>query len=186
MVENFAPALTVTVSEEVTEDIAALDTVKVYVVVTVGETVTGRPEVTPPTPLSISPVPFSNSAVRSILSPSRIVDWLAEKLEIDGGGGSTVIVTVAATDVPAELVTLSSKVVVAVGDTVTGMPDDTSPMPLLIVAVPLLNSAVKSTLSPSTIVVFVAVKLLIAGGDTTVMVTEAVTVTIAAFVTVNV
>jgi hypothetical protein len=68
-----------------------LVTVSVYVVVEVGEILTGVPLVTAPTPLSMLPVPLVNTAVRVVELPDTMVDAPAVKL-VMAGAGTTVIV----------------------------------------------------------------------------------------------
>jgi len=68
-------------------------TVRVYVVVVVGLTLTPVPLVTARPPGVITPVPFANTPVRLALAPVLIVEGLATKLVIVGAG-FTVTVTV--------------------------------------------------------------------------------------------
>ena len=51
------------------------------------------------------------------------------------------------------------------GVTETGMLEVTAPTPLSMIPVPLVNTAVKSTLSPAVIVEALALKLLMTGAD---------------------
>ncbi len=70
-----------------------------------GVTGTGVPLVTAPTPLLMLPVPPVKFAVRVVEFPAVIVDAPAEKLLITGGG-TTVTVALAVTDVPALFMTV--------------------------------------------------------------------------------
>ena len=79
-------ATTVTVTCFVAVEFAALVTVKVYVVVVVGETLTGVPLVTAPTPLFTLPVPPLNTAVKVVELPDVIVAAAALKLVATGAG----------------------------------------------------------------------------------------------------
>jgi hypothetical protein len=99
---------TVTDAVEVTEagTVAELVTVRVYVVVDVGETLTGVPLVTAPTPWSTLPVPPLNIAVRVVELPVTIVATPDVKLVI-AGAGTTVTRAVLVTAVPAAFVTVS-------------------------------------------------------------------------------
>jgi len=88
ILKKFNPT-TVTVSAEVSELPSLFVTVKVYVVVVEGLTVTGASEVTVPTLLSILPVPSAiKTAVKSTLFPVVIVVDEALKLVMVGGGGA--------------------------------------------------------------------------------------------------
>ena len=85
ILKEFKPT-TVIVSAEVSELPSLFVTVKVYVVVVVGLTVTGVSEVTVPTLLSILPVPPAiKTAVKSTLFPAAIVVDEALKLVMVGG-----------------------------------------------------------------------------------------------------
>lgn len=76
-------------------------TVRVYVVVDVGLTVTGVPLVTVIFPGVITPVPPVKSAVRLELLPAAIVVGSAVKLEIVGTGSTvTVVCCVASVPLP--------------------------------------------------------------------------------------
>ena len=79
-------ATTVTVTCLVAVEFAALVTVKVYVVVVVGETLTGVPLVTAPTPLLTLPVPLLNIAVNVVDEPEVIVAAVPVKLVATGAG----------------------------------------------------------------------------------------------------
>lgn len=81
-------------------------TVRVYVVVAAGLTLTAVPLVTAIFPGVITPVPLAKTAVRLELPPTVIVDGLATKLVIVGAG-ITVIVAVCVTAVPLVGVTVS-------------------------------------------------------------------------------
>lgn len=84
MLKKFKPT-TVIVSAEVSELPSLFVTVKVYVVVVEGLTVTGVSEVTVPTLLSILPVPSAiKTAVKSTLFPVVIVVDEAVKLVMVG------------------------------------------------------------------------------------------------------
>jgi len=85
--------------------VAAFVTVRVYVVVDVGEILTGVPLVTAPTPLLMLPVPLGNTAVRVVEFPETIVDAPGVKLVITGAG-TTVTVACLVTVAPPELVTV--------------------------------------------------------------------------------
>jgi hypothetical protein len=74
-------------------------TVRVYVVVAVGLTLTPAPLVTARLPGVITPVPFANTPVRLALAPALIVAGLATKLVIVGAG-FTVTVTIWVIAVP--------------------------------------------------------------------------------------
>ncbi len=75
--------------------------------VVVGVTVTAVPLVTAPTPLLMVPAPPEKTPVRVVELPAVMVAAPAVKLVIVGGG-TTVTVAVAMTDVPALLVTVKA------------------------------------------------------------------------------
>jgi hypothetical protein len=79
-------ATTVTVTCFVAVVLAAFVTVKVYVVVVPGETFTGVPLVTAPTPLFTLPVPPLKTAVNVVELPDVIVAAPALKLVATGAG----------------------------------------------------------------------------------------------------
>lgn len=88
--------------------VAVFVTVKVYVVVDVGETVTGVPLVTAPTPLSMLPVPPVKIAVSVVELPVTMVEAAGVKLVIAGSGTTVMIaVRVAVAGALAELVIVS-------------------------------------------------------------------------------
>jgi hypothetical protein len=80
-------------------------TVRIYVVVAVGITLTGTPLVTGILPGVITPVPFANTPVKLALPPGPTVVGLATKLEIVGIG-STVTVSGAVIAAPTGGVTV--------------------------------------------------------------------------------
>jgi hypothetical protein len=98
--------VTVVVAVTVAGVVAAFVTVSVYVVVDVGEILTGVPLVTAPTPLVMLPVPLGNTAVRVVEVPDTIVDNAGVKLVITGAG-TTVTVACLVTVTPTVLVTVS-------------------------------------------------------------------------------
>jgi hypothetical protein len=98
--------VTVVVAVTVAGVVAAFVTVSVYVVVDVGEILTGVPLVTAPTPLLMLPVPLGNTAVRVVEVPDTIVDNAGVKLVITGAG-TTVTVACLVTVTPTVLVTVS-------------------------------------------------------------------------------
>ena len=160
--------VTVVVAWTVAGVVAELMTVSVYVVVVVGEMVTGVPLVTGPTPWSTLPVPLLNTAVSVVEVPETIVADAGEKLVITGAGTTvTVACAVMEAGVVAALVTVSVYVVVVVGEMLTGDPLVTAPTPLLILPVPPLKTAVSVAELPIVIVAGTRVKLVIAGAATT-------------------
>lgn len=80
------PLLAVTVTDTVSVIAVPLVgvTVRVYVVVVAGLTLTGVPLVTGILPGVITPVPLVNTPVRFVLDPAVIVDGLAVKLVMVG------------------------------------------------------------------------------------------------------
>jgi hypothetical protein len=103
-------AFTVTVVWAVTLAgvVAALVTVRVYVVVAVGEIVTGTPLVITPTPLLTLPVPPLNTAVNVVELPERIGVNAGAKLVIAGPATTfTVAVAVTVAGMVAAFVTVS-------------------------------------------------------------------------------
>jgi hypothetical protein len=140
-------AFTVTVVCFVCSTPAEFVTVKVYSVVTSGETLNALPLTATSFPGLMDPFPLVNTAVRSVDSPGKIVAGLPAKLVIDGGGAAvmstrSVFVAVA----PAEFVTFSVYVVVDRGVTVTGrplvtarLPGETMPLPWAKTAVSLMD-----------------------------------------------
>jgi hypothetical protein len=97
--------LTFVVEVTVAGVVAALVTVSVYVVVTVGEMVIGVPLVTAPTPWSTLPVPLPNTAVSVVVFPETIVADPGVKLVITGAG-TTVTVACLVTVAPPVFVTV--------------------------------------------------------------------------------
>lgn len=85
--------------------VAALVTVRVYVVVTVGEMFADVPLVTGPTPRSTLPVPLPNTAVNVVEFPETIVAEPGVKLVITGAG-TTVTVACFVAVAPAVFVTV--------------------------------------------------------------------------------
>ncbi|TMH57462.1 MAG: hypothetical protein E6H62_03065 [Betaproteobacteria bacterium] len=82
------------------------------------------------------------------------------------GADVTETVVVAVTETPDELVTVSVYVMVLAGLTDTGTPDDTPPTPLLMLPVPLENTAVSVVLPPAVIEELAAPKLAMDGALT--------------------
>ena len=97
--------VTVVIAVTVAGVVAALVTVNVYVVVDVGETLTGVPLVTAPTPLLTLPVPPVNTAVRVVEFPETMVEAPGVKLVI-AGAATTVTVTCLVTVAPAVFMTV--------------------------------------------------------------------------------
>ena len=126
-----------------------------------------------------------NTAVNVVEVPAVMVGAAAVKLVI-AGAATTVTVTCLVTDVLAALVTVSVYVVVAAGETVTGVALVTAPTPLSTLPVPLLNTAVNVVEVPAVIVAAAETKLVMAGAGTTVTVACLVTEAPAVFVTVRV
>jgi hypothetical protein len=88
--------------------VAEFETVNVYVVVEVGETLTGVPLVTAPTPLLMLPVPPVNTAVSVVEVPVTMMAAPGVKLVMAGAGTTvTVVVKVAVAGVVAAFVTVS-------------------------------------------------------------------------------
>jgi hypothetical protein len=79
-------ATTVTRQVAVTGVPAAFTTVKVYKVVTAGETVIAFPLVTMPTPLSMVPTPLVKVGVKVVVVPSEMEADPATKVAIAGAG----------------------------------------------------------------------------------------------------
>lgn len=100
-----ASTVTFAVAVTVAGVVAAFVTVSVYVVVDIGEILTGVPLVTAPTPLSMLPVPLANTAVKVVELPETIVEAPGVKLVIDGAG-TTVTVACFVTVPPAVFVTV--------------------------------------------------------------------------------
>jgi hypothetical protein len=98
--------VTVTMAVTLAGVVAALVTVKVYVVVPAGEMVTCCPLVTVPMLLSMLPVPPVKTAVSLVEVPAVIVGASDVKLVIDGAA-TTVTVVCAVAVVPAAFVTVS-------------------------------------------------------------------------------
>src|SRR5207237_275173 len=130
----------------------------------------GVPDVTAPTPLSTLPLPLENTAV-SVVDVPAVMVLCAAVNEVMLGGGTTLTVALANAIVPAALVTVSVYVVVEAGDTVTGVPEVTAPMPLLTLPLPLENTGLSVVELPAVIVVAAAANWLMTGARTTVTVT---------------
>jgi len=96
---------TVTTAVWVTAVPAGLVTVRVYVVVAAGLTLTGVPLVAGRLPGVITPEPLAKTAVRLELPPAVMVTGVAAKLVIVGAG-TTVTVAVRLTVAPLEPVTV--------------------------------------------------------------------------------
>jgi hypothetical protein len=115
---------------------------------------------------------FTNTAVKVVLSPAVMVGFAAVKAVMPTLE-PTVTVAAAATLSPAALVTASVKVVLALRvPEEAGTPLLTSPTPLSMVPVPPLKWADSWLLSPMATVVGEALKELMAGGGTTVTVSD--------------
>jgi hypothetical protein len=155
-------AETVTVTVWVTAVPLAGVTVRVYLVVAVGLTVTAVPLVAGRLPGVMTPVPPVNVPVSIELPPGEIVMGTAVKL-LMLAAGFTVMVTVAVTAAPLAGVTVSVYVVVAVGLTVTAVPVVAGRLPGVIRPVPPLKTPVRVVLCPSVMVAEPEVKLVITG-----------------------
>jgi hypothetical protein len=162
-------ATTVTPTVRMTEVPAAFVTVKVYVVVTIGETEVGAPLDTAMFPGVITPEPPANTPVRVVDVPAVIGDAAAVKLVIVGAA-TTVTAAVCVVAVPAAFVTVSVYVVVLKGDTLIEAPLVTGWLPGVITPVPPLNVGTSTDVPPTVIVPGVAVKPEIAASGTTVSV----------------
>jgi len=100
--------VTVAVDVRVAGVLAVFVTVSVYVVVVVGEMVTGVPLVTGPTPWSTLPVPLLNTAVSVVEFPEVIVDDAGVKLVSTGAATTfTVVCDVTVAGMVAAFVTVS-------------------------------------------------------------------------------
>jgi hypothetical protein len=166
---------TMTVAVATAESLRSLVTVSVNVVVAVRLPVeAGEPVVTVPTLWSTLPVPPLKTAVSVVLAPLTTVASAAEKLAIVGAG-ITATTACAVAQSPASLVTVSVKVLLPVRLPVLfATPVVTVPTLRSTVAVPPVNTPVSVVLVPLVIVFLAAVKLVMVGRGTTVIVTWAV------------
>lgn len=178
---------TVTVVVAVTVPPAALATVRTKLVVVIRVPVlTATPEVTTPMPLSTPPVPPEKTAISVVLVPAVMVGCAAVKLVITGTA-KTCTVVCAVTLVPAELVTVSVKIVVADRlPVLTATPEVTVPIPWSTLPVPPEKMAVRVVLVPEVMVGWAAMKLVIPGAARICTVSGAVTLAPAKLVTVTV
>jgi len=170
----------------VMETKALLVTVSVYLVVDAGLTLTATPLVAVTLPGVITPVPPAKTPVSMVLLPWVMVEELATKLAMVGGGMITVTVTVEVTELPAPLVTVRVYCVVVVGLTVTAVPLVAARLPGVMTPVPLAKTPVSMVLSPKLMVGELATKLVMVGASSTVTVAVAVTADPVVGVTVRV